>query len=343
VTFKKLSNVVIKDESLGEIEAVFSRLVDSAASAKLADIDSDGDITFKGAFTNGAHVVMSAYGHKSWEGALPYGVGTIEEIGDVAVFKGRFAMNTDQGRNAFEVIKMISAVDLQEWSYSLHDVVAEVVTVEGRKVRALKKISVKEVSPVLKGAGNDTMTLSVKSSKMKQLAGEVWGMLHDAGRARWNANGTYAYLSDFDIDLGFAVFDIWGDGQTNQLQVDYVRTDTGVTLGVDEISVVATTVFVPKSADMKFGEHLAAVVAAVTPLVERAESVLALRSEKGKGLAPESAEQIRAVSALIKRLTPNEAPAVDAADAAPGNDASRKAEGVSALLAAALFLQGMEP
>ena len=41
-------------------------------------------MTLKGAFTTGQAVVVSAYGHGSWEGKLPVGKGVIREEGDLA-------------------------------------------------------------------------------------------------------------------------------------------------------------------------------------------------------------------------------------------------------------------
>ena len=87
---KTFSQVTVKDAAQGLVEAVFARF---------DVIDKDGDITVKGAFTDGASCVISAYGHKSWEGALPVGKGTIHEVGDTAVFSGQFFLNTSHGRD----------------------------------------------------------------------------------------------------------------------------------------------------------------------------------------------------------------------------------------------------
>lgn len=152
---KTLTRVEIKDADQGLIEAVF---------CTLGVVDKDGDVIVKGAFDEGAAVVISAYGHMSWEGELPVGYGTIHEIGDEAVLKGQFFLNTDHGRNTWETVKELSKLQLQEWSYSLHDVKASSGTVDGRKVRIIEKNTVKEVSPVLRGAGVATRTVDVKAN-----------------------------------------------------------------------------------------------------------------------------------------------------------------------------------
>lgn len=149
---KSLTRVEIKDADKGEVVAVF---------ATLDVIDSDRDVTVKGAFETGAPVRISAYGHKSWEGLLPVGKGTIREIGQEAVMEGRFFLDTVAGRDTFTVVKELG--DLQEWSYGYDVEDSEPGEVNGQNVRILKKLKVHEVSPVLLGAGVGTRTVSAKS------------------------------------------------------------------------------------------------------------------------------------------------------------------------------------
>src|SRR5687768_2644954 len=105
---KGLARVEIKDADKGEVACVF---------ATLDVVDSDGDVTTKGAFENGAPVRISAYGHTSWEGALPVGKGKIREVGKEAVMDGKFFMDTAGGRDTFTVVKELGEEGLQEWSY----------------------------------------------------------------------------------------------------------------------------------------------------------------------------------------------------------------------------------
>jgi hypothetical protein len=151
---KSLAHVEVKDETKGEVEAVF---------ATLNVVDKDNDVTQKGAFDEGAQVAISAYNHKSWEGALPVGVGTIHEVGDKVIMKGRFFLNTQAGRDHFEVVKQLGA--RQEWSYGFHVKESEPGNFEGKSVRMLKSMDVTEVSPVLRGAGVGTTTTYAKSFK----------------------------------------------------------------------------------------------------------------------------------------------------------------------------------
>lgn len=150
---KTLRGVEIKDESKGEVTAVF---------ATLGVRDHDGDFTRDGAFTDGAPVRISAYGHKSWDGLLPVGKGVIRIKGKKAILEGQFFMNTTHGRDTFETVKELSEAGLQEWSYGFDINGYSFGEEKGQQVRYLDRVTVHEVSPVLLGAGIGTRTLSAK-------------------------------------------------------------------------------------------------------------------------------------------------------------------------------------
>lgn len=155
---KTFTRVEIKDEDRGEVTAVF---------ATLNVIDSDGDVTVKGAFEDGAKVRISAYGHSSWNGTLPVGKGSIREEGDEAILAGRFFLNTPAGADTFKVVKELGADGLQEWSYGYDAIEYSFGEFEEQQVRYLNKLKVHEVSPVLLGAGVGTRLLTAKSGPMK--------------------------------------------------------------------------------------------------------------------------------------------------------------------------------
>lgn len=150
---KSFTNVEVKSASKGTVSAVFSTF---------NVIDHDGDVTLPSAITNGAAVVISAYGHGSHQGALPVGKGLIRTTSTEAILEGQFFLQTSAGRETFEVVKELG--ELAEWSYSLHDVVAKTGEWGGRVAQILHSIRVKEVSPVLIGAGISTRTLAAKSA-----------------------------------------------------------------------------------------------------------------------------------------------------------------------------------
>lgn len=149
---KQLSNVDIKNADRGEFSAVFSTY---------NVVDSDGDVTLPGAFEDGAEVLVSSYGHTTWQGALPVGKGRIRSTKSEAVCDGQFFMDTTQGRDTFQVVKALGGS--QQWSYGFDTVDSEPGKFDGRSVKFLKRLKVHEVSPVLIGAGVNTRTLAVKS------------------------------------------------------------------------------------------------------------------------------------------------------------------------------------
>lgn len=155
---KSFCRVEIKDADKGQVEAVFSTL---------NAIDSDGDVTVPGAFEDGAKVRISAYGHKSWEGALPVGKGSIREVGTEAVMTGQFFMDIPEGLSTFKVVKALGEDGLQEWSYGYDPVEYSFGQFEDQQVRFLNKLKVHEVSPVLLGAGVGTRLLTAKSGGLK--------------------------------------------------------------------------------------------------------------------------------------------------------------------------------
>lgn len=141
-------------DETGEFSAVF---------ATLNVIDKDGDVTVNGAFKQGQEVLISAYQHTSWQGALNVGRGTIREVGDEAIVDGKFYIDTSHGLDAYRTVKQNGT--LQQWSYGFDTEDAAPGTMNGRDVQFLKGLDTHEVSPVLIGAGVNTRTLDVKSRK----------------------------------------------------------------------------------------------------------------------------------------------------------------------------------
>ena len=151
---RKSLRVEIKDAEKGIVTAAF---------AKLGVKDLDNDLTLPGAFGS-QNVRVSAYGHGSWMGELPVGRGTISEKDGVAVAELKFFMSTQHGREHFQVVKEMG--ELQEWSYGFEVAETGELTEELRQLgvrRVLKRLKVDEVSPVMRGAGIGTRTLSVKA------------------------------------------------------------------------------------------------------------------------------------------------------------------------------------
>lgn len=205
---KSLQGVEVKDVTKGTVEAVF---------ATLDVIDSDGDITVKGAFEDGASVRISAYGHESWKGALPVGRGVIREYGNDAILEGKLFLDTDHGRNTFETLKGLA--ELSEWSYGF-DILekANPSEEEGEAgaTRILRKLKVHEVSPVLRGAGVNTRTLAVKErpafpDEVERVLGDAkelitrvqgWGSASEGKEGRTLSAANRERLATLETSLG---------------------------------------------------------------------------------------------------------------------------------------------
>jgi hypothetical protein len=160
------ARVEIKDADKGTVDCVF---------ATLGVKDRDNDVTVAGAFEDGAPVVISAYGHTSWGGALPTGKGTIREVGNEAVMSGQFFMDTAHGADTFKTVKGLGT--LQQWSYGYDAKEFTFGDHEGERVRFLKQLATYEVSPTLMGAGINTRTTGAKSLNGATFIGEATSVL----------------------------------------------------------------------------------------------------------------------------------------------------------------------
>ena len=141
-----------------------------AQIATLNVIDHDGDVTLPGAFPEGKELLVSAYQHGSWSGALPVGEAVIHENGAAVVATGIFNLKTSTGRDTYEAVKFTG--NLQEWSYGFSvlgrgsdEEMASWAQAHGGAMpqRIIKKNDPYELSPVLLGAGINTQTLGIKA------------------------------------------------------------------------------------------------------------------------------------------------------------------------------------
>ena len=288
---KTLSGRVnVKNAELGEVEAVFATL-----NVK----DHDGDVIEPGAITDGASVVISPYGHKVWSDHPPVGVGTIHEVGNELVMKGRYFLDTDAGRNDFHTVKGLAEAGKGEWSFGLVNIKATKDTKNGISANFIQSVDVPEVSPVFIGAGIDTRTLVAKGRK--EWNSTLSDKLREAGVERYGSNDQHVWVADHDVDAGLAIFEVYGNGDERLVQVDYSVDGDDLTLGSGEVEVERETSYAPKTG-VKFSEHLAAVLADVKALNARAEEVVALRAAKGKTIGDDTAEQIAAIGDELERI-----------------------------------------
>ena len=149
-------------ESKGQVKAVFS---------VFNNLDSDGDVVLPDAIRSGfkSGDVRMVWSHK-WD--MPIGKGTIKKDKDKAYFDGSFFMDTESGKEAYNLVKNMG--DLQQWSFGFKVNDSEYgkwkkSADEEVDVRYLKNLSVYEVSPVLVGANQDTFTMAIKSGENSEV------------------------------------------------------------------------------------------------------------------------------------------------------------------------------
>lgn len=286
---KALTGLKVIDEAAGTVRAVF---------ATLNVIDKDGEVTLAGEFRDGQKVRISAYNHKSWEGALPVGRGQIAEEGDLAILTGKFFLNTVAGQETFTVVKELG--ELAEWSYGFDAQRKRgVFGPADTPVTFLSDIEVHEVSPVILGAGIDTRTLEMKAAK--QMQSDLFARLRDAGRARWAATARWVWVEDFDVDLNTAIFCVESETEMRHVRVAFSRGESGtITLETGETEVQPATVYTPKG--RKLSDHVGLVVAEFDVLVTRVAEVKASRVEKGKHLGADTMTALEQFEVKMKRL-----------------------------------------
>lgn len=154
-----------------------------ARIATLSAIDHDGDTYTKGAFSwkNGGDQwvsILPAHDRK----AMPLGKARVYEEGDAAFAELHLNLNSAIGREWHSALKfdLEKGGSVVEWSYgyAVLDHVKEAR--DGKQVRVLKRLNIDEVSPVVRGAGVGTRTLSLKSRDDDNLDEEAMEAVKDA-------------------------------------------------------------------------------------------------------------------------------------------------------------------
>ncbi|WP_051827748.1 HK97 family phage prohead protease [Streptomyces bicolor] len=150
------ADIELKSTGKGEVVAAFSIF---------NEVDSDLDVVLPEAIPHGVEVPMSAYNHKSWGDQLPVGKGVVSVDGLRATFTANF-FDTMGGRDTHETLKQLGP--LARWSWGFDVVDSERGTFNGQRVRFIKKVRLYEVSPVLRGANDNTRTLAIKSANTQR-------------------------------------------------------------------------------------------------------------------------------------------------------------------------------
>jgi len=140
-----------------------------ARIAILSEVDHDGDTYLPGAFGWKAGgqwcSILPAHDRR----ATPLGKSRVYEAGDEALAELNFNLDLPEAKGWHSAIMfdLANGESVQEYSYA-YDLIEFDFQIRGaNRVRQFKQVEVLEVSPVLKGAGIGTGTLSMKSAELK--------------------------------------------------------------------------------------------------------------------------------------------------------------------------------
>tara|TARA_B100000287_G_scaffold421285_1_gene461767 strand:- start:947 stop:2143 length:1197 start_codon:yes stop_codon:yes gene_type:complete len=255
---KKSINFKYSKKDKGQVEAVFS---------VFGNVDSDGDVVLPGAIKSGFkdNQVPMVFAHK-WD--QPIGKGTIEADDEKATFKGQFFMETEAGKEAYNLAKEMG--DLQEWSFGfrIHDYEVAPYEKDGEEseedfdVRYLKELEVFEVSPVLVGANRETYTLAIKSGEDS------------------------VYEDSDEKEEGEEVEEKYASCSHEEDGSCYKEDKKEI-----EISEESDTSMSGK----RFSDEVKEVLAALDNLIVRAKAISALREKDGRNISVKAESALRAV------------------------------------------------
>ena len=274
-----------KAEDEGKVSAVFS---------VFNTLDSDGDVVIPEAIKSGfkSGSVPMVWAHK-WD--MPIGKGEIKQDGDKATFEGSFFMDTDSGKEAYNLVKAMG--DLQQWSfgYRVNDSERGKFKSGDKDVdaRYLKDLSVYEVSPVLVGANQDTYTMAIKSNKelLEEMASEKGVLGHstfleneepeeeveEEKSGCCGGDNCAPAVSEESDEKGYGHCDY---NKTGKCAKDMKKSDE------EEIS---------EKESKSFSEEVKDVLAALNNLMTRANAIAMLRAKDGRKIGTKATEALRAV------------------------------------------------
>ena len=281
---KEVKNIDLefKQEAEGKVSAVFS---------VFNSLDSDGDIVLPGSIKSGfkSGSVPMVWAHK-WD--MPIGKGTINSDGDKATFEGEFFMDTESGKEAYNIVKNMA--DMQQWSFGYRVNDAERGKIgegdEEKDARFLKDLTVFEVSPVLVGANQETYTLAIKSNKelVEDLIDEEKAVL---GSSSFGKEPVSEEINEEDAVSPKVEGD---DMPTAQELVENPAKYLKELYKLKEAEL-QTQEQISEDAPKAFSEQVKDVLAALNDLMVRATAIAMLRAKDGRKLGEKATDALRAV------------------------------------------------
>ena len=277
----KSIDLEIKNDEKGEVAAVFS-IFDK--------VDSDGDIVKAGSIKSGfkSGDVPMVWAHK-WD--MPIGKGQIEQDDDKATFKGQFFMDTESGKEAYNLVKAMG--ELQQWSFgfkvddSEYGKFKKDGSDEEEDVRFLKGLTVYEVSPVLVGANQETYTMAIKSNT------ELLEELTDSKTVLSTESMNQPDPKEEEVE----------EAPAEEETIDDVDTEFEEVAEDAEAEEIAEETAEEEEKDLKvseevnrtFSEEVKDVLAALENLITRAKAISSLREKDGRKLGAKATEALRTV------------------------------------------------
>ena len=268
----KSIDLEIKNDEKGEVAAVFS---------VFDKVDSDGDIVKAGSIKSGfkSGDVPMVWAHK-WD--MPIGKGQIEQDDDKATFKGQFFMDTESGKEAYNLVKAMG--ELQQWSFgfkvddSEYGKFKKDGSDEEEDVRFLKGLTVYEVSPVLVGANQETYTMAIKSNT------ELLEELTDAKAVMTTESMNQPEPEKEAEEVEEAPVE---EAPAEDPEAEEIAEETAK----EEEKELKVSEEVNKT----FSEEVKDVLAALENLITRAKAISSLREKDGRKLGEKATEALRAV------------------------------------------------
>ena len=268
----KSIDLEIKNDEKGEVAAVFS-IFDK--------VDSDGDIVKAGSIKSGfkSGDVPMVWAHK-WD--MPIGKGQIEQDDDKATFKGQFFMDTESGKEAYNLVKAMG--ELQQWSFgfkvddSEYGKFKKDGSDEEEDVRFLKGLTVYEVSPVLVGANQETYTMAIKSNTelLEELSEEKAVMTTESMNQPEPEEETEE-VEEAPVE----------EAPAEDPEAEEIAEETAEEEEKD--------LKVSEDVNKTFSEEVKDVLAALENLITRAKAISSLREKDGRKLGAKATEALRTV------------------------------------------------
>ena len=228
------------------------------------------------------------WAHK-WD--MPIGKGQIEQDDDKATFKGQFFMDTESGKEAYNLVKAMG--ELQQWSFgfkvddSEYGKFKKDGSDEEEDVRFLKGLTVYEVSPVLVGANQETYTMAIKSNT------ELLEELTDSKTVLSTESMNQPDPKEEEVE----------EAPAEEETIDEVDTEFEEVAEDAEAEEIAEETAEEEEKDLKvseevnrtFSEEVKDVLAALENLITRAKAISSLREKDGRKLGAKATEALRTV------------------------------------------------